>query len=69
MRAAGETPAAAAFVIDVCLPSWNGRIGRSICARLSAARVAGLVERPAAFGVTEDALLVALEGRAAAVLK
>jgi hypothetical protein len=38
MSAAGDVPAAAAFVIDVCLPSWNGRIGLSIFARLSAVR-------------------------------
>ena len=29
MSAAGETPAAAAFVMFVCLPSWNGRNGPS----------------------------------------
>jgi hypothetical protein len=27
MSAAGEIPAAAPFVIDVCRPSWKGRIG------------------------------------------
>ena len=36
--APGATPAAAWFVIDVCLPSWKGRTSPSTMAFASAAR-------------------------------
>jgi hypothetical protein len=38
ISAAGDVPAAAAFVIDMCRPSWNGRSVVSIFARFSASR-------------------------------
>jgi hypothetical protein len=38
MSAAAGVPAAAAFVMLVCRPSWKGRIGRSISAFASARR-------------------------------
>jgi hypothetical protein len=37
MSADGDNPAAAELVIDVCLPSWNGRIAFSTPALAMAA--------------------------------
>jgi hypothetical protein len=63
MSAAGEVPAAAAFVIDVCRRSWKGRTRSSISARRRASRKVA-ASRTTSNGVpfvgeAEDAFVVA----------